>query len=559
MKTLTESGVRWLWSCRRIVFTALLLLATVLVACDEGSMTSRPEIRLTVDKSSVLSGDKVTLTAEVIKGPVTSVTFKRDKGEPITPITTPDEQGNFVAEVAVTEKTVFTAQAKGAGGTAAQSKAVTVDITAPPQAVAVDQTFITYREIPLFYGVTPTDFAATSEVKVEGIVGSVQAEADKETPKGGKVTIEAGENTLAFSYTPPTNRFTGLDTFEYVVKSGEETELGTITVDVKGLDPKISVVSSLSDIAGLPEAQTIVLKKQIFCNQDPCVRLRNNQTLTGTVTTTDGVTLNSPGAGILANIPGTRQPGTPGGSGTESRVIELADDSSVKDLEITGDGLRYFVAIRGTTYDGSGVLEGNINIENVTIKNSNGKPIYFKCQDFPCNQSVNYGEYTLTIDKLRVESAFDTLVFGVPGKLTFKDSFIDLRQPSVNSQSFGDNVGIDVEELLGASIEFNNVDVYMESPKNKLDNNAINWNATPFVITNRRTGSTTNLTVANCDITFGDPDSNWSLATVKTFKLSASSGAAINISANSVTNTSEATGNDVERIGTISGRLGGLE
>jgi hypothetical protein len=558
MKTLTKTGVAQLWSGRRIVATAFLVLAVLLIACDNDPGPSRPEIRLTVDKPSVTSGDAVTLTVEVVKGTVTSVTFKRDKGEAIPPVTEADDQGKFVTTVTVTEKTVFTASATGPNGTA-QSKAVTVETTALPQPVAVDQSFVTYREIPLLYGVTPSQLAATSQVKVEGIIGDVVAETDKATEKGGKVTIVAGKNELAFNYTPPTNRFTGKDTFEYLVKSGEQTKPGTITVDVKGLDPKVSVVSTLSDIAGLPEAQTIVLNKQIFCNQDPCIRMKNNQTLTGEFTTSEGITITSPEAGILANIPGTRQPGTPGGSGSESRVIELADNSSVRNLEITGDGLRYFVAIRGTTYDGAGVLEGDISIENVTIKNSNGKPVYFKCQDFPCSQSVNYGKYNLTIDKLRVESAFDTLVFGVPGKLTFKNSFVDLRQPSVNSQSFGDNVGIDVEDLLGASIEFNDVDVYMESPKNKLDNNDINWSATPFVITNRRSGTTTNLTVANCDITFGTPDTNWSLATVKTFKLSASSGAAIAISANSVNNTSAATGNDVERIGTISGQLGGLE
>jgi hypothetical protein len=500
MKTLTESGVRWLWSCRRIVFTALLLLATVLVACDEGSMTSRPEIRLTVDKSSVLSGDKVTLTAEVIKGPVTSVTFKRDKGEPITPITTPDEQGNFVAEVAVTEKTVFTAQAKGAGGTAAQSKAVTVDITAPPQAVAVDQTFITYREIPLFYGVTPTDFAATSEVKVEGIVGSVQAETDKATAKGGSVTIQAGENALAFSYTPPTNRFTGLDTFEYLVKSGEQTEPGTITVDVKGLDPKISVVSSLSDIAGLPEAQTIVLNKQLFCNQNPCVRLKNNQTLTGTVTTTDGVTLNGPGAGILANIPGTRQPGTPACrflpqpvNCSETVVIELADNVTIQNVEIAGEGQGYFVGLRSKSDSNSAnTLSGRITVKDVVMKGSSGKPIYIVY-----GEGTNYGNYNLVIDNLDILDANDTVVIGNPARLEFKNSFIELVKP------FGDNVGINIDNTVDGEIIIDGLEINMESTEYKLDIDSPGFNASPFIIESRGSAAT-KLTVKNTDITIED-------------------------------------------------------
>ncbi|MGL4611615.1 MAG: hypothetical protein ACRCYY_18375 [Trueperaceae bacterium] len=178
-------------------------------------------------------------------------------------------------------------------------------------------------------------------------------------------------------------------------------------------------------------------------------------------------------------------------------------------------------------YHDTAILEGNIAIEHVTIREAQGKPIYFACRDFPCHQNITYGHYDLTISGLEVESAFDTLVVSVPGKLTFQNSVIELKQPTINSQAFGDNVGIDVADLLGALLTFDNVDVYMESPRKKLDNGPLDYSAVPFIISNERASTTTTLTVKNCHTTFGIPDSNWSLATVKTFKLRAVSGATL--------------------------------
>lgn len=545
------------------VVLLLAALTLLLTACPGTEPVAKPEITLSVDKPSLPDGGgDVILKADVTKGTVTSVTFKRDKGGAIPPVTTPNADGDFVTTARVSETTTFTATATGPGGTTttppASSVKVTVDTPSSSDPKAPSQTFKTYREITFVSGITPTDFSASSAITVAGIEGDVRATTDQATAQGGTVTINAGKNVLAFSYKPQAG-FIGDDSFEYTVSANGKTATGRISVSVGELPSKISKISTLSEIAGLPEAQTIILTKQIFCNASPCIRLKNNQVLTGLVTTTDGVTITSPTAGIIANIPGTRQPGTASGSGAETRVVELADNTTVEGIEITGEGQRYFVAIFGATYEGSSLLEGNINIKNVTVKNSNGKPLYFKCSDFPCSQSVNYGAYNLTMDNLRVESAFDTLVIGAPGQLTFKNSFVDLRQPTVNNQDFGDNVGIDVEDVLSASVEFNNVDVFMESPKKNLDDEGESYTAVPFTITNRKSGSTTDLTVANCDITFGEPDSNWSLSSVRTFKLSASSGATIAISSDSLNNTSEATGNDVERTGNITGEIGGLE
>jgi hypothetical protein len=554
----------------KVALALLFGVLTVLLTACPGPNEVKPEIILSADKSNIIGSANVTLKVEVTKGVVDSVTFKGTKGAAIPPVTKANTAGDFVAVVSVAETTTFTAEAKGPAGTTTTPAAKAVTVTVTPSAetpVAPSQTFKTYKEVALLYGVTPTGFSATSTVTVQGIKGDVAAATDKTTAKGGKVSIVAGKDALAFNYRPATSFVGSDDSFEYTVSLNGKTATGKITVTVADLPVEIFKISTLGDLNSTVANQTVIVTKEIPCSTNPCVRLLEGQTLTGKVVTSDGITILSPTAGIKANIPNTREAGTascgvkPRPNCLETVVIELADNTSVEHLQISGEGERYFVAIRGVTYEGSNILEGNITIGNVVIKNSNGKPIYFKCKDFPCSQSTQYGAYNLTIDKLRLESAFDTLVIGVPGRLTFKDSSIELKQPTVNNQDFGDNVGIDLEDLLSAPIEFNNVDVFMESPKKNLDDGGESYTAVPFAVTNRKSGSTTNLTVANCDITFGDPDINWSLSNVKTFKLEVFSGANISITSNSLNNTSQATGDDVERkgAGTIIGKIGGLE
>jgi hypothetical protein len=551
-----------------LLFAALLIL---LIACDTPTNPSviKPEVSLLVDETDLADGGgEVTLTAKVTRGKATSVTFTADTGIEI-PSATETTAGEFVTKVNVTTTTRFTAQASGPGGAGAttQAKTVTVAPANPvndPEAPSSTAALKGFEDVDLAVGSWAG--LAVSVTTIPGVTGNISGEVQAETieTSKGTVTIKAGADKLEFLYAPKPGA-EGSDSFQYTVLKTGRTDKGTITIALQPLPVAIDIIDGETDDAGDITGSLgdiIMLAKDVTCNSDRCVRLEAGQQLIGVGSVTiNGVTITNASSTkpkIIANIPGTRQPGTPGGSGSESKVIELADDTKVEGIEIDGAGARYFVALFGATYDGAAVLEGDITIKNVLINNSNGKPIYFKCTDFPCSQSVNYGAYNLTIENLRVENAFDTLVIGAPGSLVFKNSFVDLRQPTVNSQSFGDNVGIDIEDLLSASLEFNNVDVYMQSPKNKLDNNPINYGAIPFVITNRRPSGTTRLTFLNNDITFGTPDSNWSLGSVRTMRLSASAGASIAIS-NSANNTSQATGNDVERNGAITGTLGGLE
>jgi hypothetical protein len=339
------------------------------------------------------------------------------------------------------------------------------------------------------------------------------------------VTIVAGTNALAFNYLPAKS-FTGQDSFEYTVNSGGQQATGTITVDVKLLDPKISTVSSLSDITNLPESQTIILTKQIFCNEPdvakPCITLKSRQTLTGIVTTADGVTISSPDAGILADRPETRQPGTPACrflnpqvNCSETVVVQLADDVTIENIEISGAGKGYFVGFKGKSDSNSeNTLSGNIVIKNVVMKGSNGKPIYTVY-----GEGTNYGNYNLLIENLDIQDANDTVVIGNPKTLVFKNSTIEFVKP------FGDNVGINIDESVGSEMTLDNVDVTMESTEFKLDVDPTGFNATPFIIDSRKSGTTTNLTVKNCDITIGEI----AASDVVSFKVRANNSSTLNI------------------------------
>ncbi|MGL4609162.1 MAG: Ig-like domain-containing protein [Trueperaceae bacterium] len=548
-----------------------VILSVLLVACSSLD-TSAPEIRLSVDQTTLAEGGNVTLTAEVIGGVVTSVTFKGSNSVPIPPVTIPNEAGNFVANVLVNETTTFTAEAASPDGlvTTPPTESVTVAVEVPnpeaPDPEAPDseapspgEPLVTYRNVTFVSGVEPDGFSAQSDWKVEGILGNIQ-EATVTTAQGGTVTIAAAQNALNFSYKPKEN-YVGADFFDYTVDVDGEQQTGTIKIRVEYLPDTIYPLSTLVNLKNTVVNQTVLVVKPLYCNSDSCAQLKEGQTLTGETITEDGVTLRNPEAKIIADIPGTRQAGTASGSGLESRVLELSDDTAVSHVEIVGSGEGYFTAIFAPTYDRKGgVLEGTIALEHIRIAGGSGKPLYFACKDYPCNPDIAYGGYQLLIDDLTVESAFDTLVIGVPGKLEFKNSSIELKQPHINSKAFGDNVGIDIVDLLGASLTLEGLKVYMESPRKQLDNGPLDYSAATFVIASDGVGKTTKLTVKNCDLSFGEPDANWSLDTVKTFKLHTILGSGLE-SVDSLGNTSEATGAQIERVGegSFMGTLGGLE
>jgi hypothetical protein len=518
----------------RVVLVLLLASLTLLLTACPGEPTLvRPEIILSVNDADLPDGGgPVTLTAEVTKGEVDSVTFARDKGAAIPAVTTPDARGDFVTTVTVTETTTFTATATGPGGTgSSNSEQVTVAPPNPandPKAPNATAALKGFEDLALVVG-APTGLAVVATTipgVTGGIVGDVKAET-KPTSKGN-VEIKAGTNVLEFVYTPNAGA-TGTDFFEYTVaKSNREAE-GRIDIslaDISSAD--IQLADSLADINDT-SSQRILLVSDITCNSNnnssrSCISLEANQELIGLGSiTVDGMTItnaNTTKPKIIANIPNTRQPGVPACSFNppepceETTVVNLADNVIIEGIELAGTGEGYFVGFKGESDSNSvDTLSGNITIKNVTMNGSSGKPIYIKY-----GQGTNYGNYNLLIESLDLNDANDTLVIGNPKKLTFKSSTIELVEP------FGDNVGINIDESVGSDIEIDDVDVDMESTVYKLDVTPGN-NAAPFIIDSRKSGVTTELTVKNTDIVIGEI----AASDVFSFKVRANGTSAINI------------------------------
>jgi hypothetical protein len=120
-----------------------------------------------------------------------------------------------------------------------------------------------------------------------------------------------------------------------------------------------------------------------------------------------------------------------------------------------------------------------------------------------------YGNYNLEIDGLDLNDANDTLVVGNARNLIFKNSTIELLQPEGNNagpQPFGDNSGVQIANYVSGNITLDNVAVFMESTKYRIDFMPEGNNGTPIEVFsdsgfNASVSST--LTIKNSEVTYG--------------------------------------------------------
>jgi hypothetical protein len=549
MSEKSASGARvWGW------LFVVLGLGVVLVACST-PVEVKPEITLRADKTSLSSPGDITLIVDVIRGRVDSVTFKTNKSSVLPPVTVPNKDGDFVATVTVQETTTFTAEATGPGGTtttpAAQAVTVTVAPVDPPRAPSSSTPLRGFENVNLTVG-TPTGLTVVAPT-IPGVTGSIvgNVQAETKTTSKGRVTIQAAAGKLEFLYTPNTSA-TGADFFEYTVTNAGGTAKGKIDISLAALSSAdFQLADSLAEINDTSKS-LVFLTSDVTCtrsaseNTNPCVRLDNNQSLIGLGSATvNGVTLTNASSAkpkIIASFAETRKSGTascgtidallannpdaftnneefdPRPNCEETKVVILRDNTTVEGIEITSnsndESSTYFVAIyaRADRAVGSpdNVLDGNIKIKNVTINRSNGKPIYLQYTfDADGVAAPEYGNYNLEIDGLDLNDANDTLVIGNPRNLTFRNSTIELLQPKGNNagpQPFGDNSGVQIANYVSGNIILDNVDVFMESTKYRIDFMPESNNGTPIEVfsdTGFNSSVTTNLTIKNSDITYG--------------------------------------------------------
>lgn len=584
---------------RRSLFLVAVSLLILLTACArQDPATIIPEISLNANKKDLPGGgEDVLLIVEVLNGAqVDKVSFKAEPALEIADVTAPNEKGEFVTRVRVKQTTKFTAEALGPAGMGASEPngtLVTVAPLDPDDPFAPDSS----ADVKGFAGMTLTMAAPVGlsvvAPDIPGVTGEISGQVKAETVKSGKgldVEIEAGDGVLRFSY-PATTR--GRDSFEYTVLKGDKEDKGKIFVDIQDV---AAVASDVEVIDGSDDADDIngsskpyvLLTKDVNCTVDRCIRLDEGQTLAGAMTIAGLRVTNSVKPKILASIPNTRKsgtatclkdengntvPGAPPGdfdpypNCVETNVIVLNDNTTVEHVEITSpdsvtdEANTYFVALfaRGDSTSGENVLDGDIKIKDVTINRSNGKPIYIK-YTFPSANSSGatpvYGNYNLEIDGLDLNDANDTLVIGNPQKLVFKNSTIDLTQPvgisgGSGPQPFGDNSGVQIVNYNdGGDITLDNVDVFMESPKYRIDFEAPGDNCTPIEIYNHNayvSSVTTKVLVKNSDITYGTSSLGGNQASFKIQSI----GGRVDINSASVNNKSVRGFSAVEREGGI--------
>jgi hypothetical protein len=577
-----------------VIALLLAVITASLVACGDPPSEIIPALTLTVNKTNLPDGGgEVVLTAKVTnEATVTSVTFKADKGAAIPPVTTPNKAGDFVTTVSVAETTKFTAEAAGPGGvwkSPAEGTTVTVALPDPkndPKAPSSSLAVKGFANMTLTTG-NPSGLSVVVS-SIPGVTGEIDGQVKAETVKSSKgldVTIEAGDGVLTFSYPAGS---AGKDSFQYTVTKTSREAKGKIDIDIQAIPGDIEVIDGNDTVNTINNSSkpVILLAKDVICTRsDICITLDSGQTLTGTLNV-DGVTItNSVKPKIIANMPGTRKSGTafcgtvaellavnpdaftsgeeydPRPNCTETRVIELADNVTIEGIEITSsstdESSTYFTAMfaKADGNNHSETLDGRIVIKDVTITRSNGKPIYVQYQ---LNGSPSvYADYEMEIEGLILEDANDTLVLGNPKRLLFKDSSIELVQPEGNNagpQPFGDNVGVQIASYISGDITIDNVDVFMESTRYRIDFRPEGTNAVPFEIVNFRSGAAVSLTVKNTDVVFGDI-----LASdVAAFKVKGETGTVTINQGASVNNTAtEGSSNTpgINRIGNVSGTI----
>jgi hypothetical protein len=575
----------------RVAFVLVAALVVLLTACSRDAL---PKVELSADKVLLPEGgDTVVLRLEVTEGTVTSVVFKKQDGTESVTVTTPSAPGVFENERTVTITTTFLAEATGPKGKV--SKTIEVEVAPPNPAndpVAPDSSGALKGFANMAITTGAPSGLSVIVASIPGVTGAIVGQVKAETVKskrGVDVTVSAGDGVLSFSY-PATSK--GLDSFEYTVTRAGREAKGKVAIEIQSVPSDVEVIEGSDTITTINSSSKsiILLAKDVTCtDDDTCINLDGGQTLAGTLNL-DGLTItNSVKPKIIANMPGTRKSGTafcgtvddllednpdafetgeeydPRPNCTETRVIELADNVTVEGIEITSssndESSSYFTAMFAKA-DGdsqSEVLGGKIVIKNVTITRSNGKPIYVQYK-LDGSSSV-YADYEMEIEGLTLRDANDTLVLGNPKRLVFKDSSIELVQPEGNNagpQPFGDNVGVQIANYISGDITLDNVDVFMESTRYRIDFMPQGSNAVPFEIVNFRSGAVVSLTVKNTDVVFGDILSS----DVAAFKVKGETGTVTINGGASLNNTVKEgssnvpSNNRINRIGNVSGTIG---
>lgn len=345
-------------------WASICLLIMLLAACRPpatrtGGVTVVPTGEASISFSArpveVPSGTSTVLAIQVTKGSVSTVEVAVKGSRPFVTNVALSETGNYnFTSPVITQDTTFVVTGKDASGTPVAT-AETIVLVANPTAQATTAEATPTPEATLTPEGAPEPTATTPEP----------------TP--------APETTPAPEATPAEPAPTGT--------SQEGVPQGAVRVgNLAELQAAVSPESTVT---------TIMVAGTITCDADPCVRLKQGQTIMGET-----------GAVLLADRTN---------EGDLTTVIELAPDSSVVGLELTGPDI--YTAINGVDSE----LSGTILIRNVSITSpTNNAPITIRDSDAT-------GSYTLLIDGLTIAETTRAISFADFERLELTNSTINLN------------------------------------------------------------------------------------------------------------------------------------
>jgi hypothetical protein len=443
------------------VLVLLFLLASCRPPVTRGDVTVVPtgeaSISFTARPSEVQQGSNTVLAIQVTEGSVSTIEVAVKGSRPFVTNVALSATGsyNFMSPV-ITQDTTFVVTGKNASGVAVGT-AETIVLVANPAAEA-----------------TPTPEAAPPAPE-----GTVTPAATPEPATPEPATPEA-----SVPETTPTAP---------EVATPEVAPAGT---SQEGLPEGAVRVGNLAELqaAVSPEttATTIMVAGTITCDADPCVRLKQGQTLMGETA-----------AILLADRTN---------EGDLTTVIELAPDSSVVGLEITGPDI--YTAINGVDSE----LSGTVVIRNVTITSlTSNAPLTVRDSEAP-------GNYTLLIDALTVAETTRAISLADFTRLELTNSTVNLN--------ISDNPrGLIFQTSAAASVLVDNLAVSSTQASETF---------TPVNFVNVGTDGALSVTVANSVVVFptATPEA---LALARSFGLESSNGGVIAIETSASTgNTSQA-------------------
>lgn len=418
---------------------------SVLTACSRPPATTTPtsaggititpsgdvSISLTARPSEVPSGSSTVLAIQVESGTVSTVDVAIKGSRPFVTNIALSASGTYTfTSPVITQDTTFVVIAKDMAGTGVAT-AETVVLTSTTTATTEPA--------------TPTDPAPTDPAPTEPAPTEPAPTEPAPTEPAPVVTTEPTPE-------PPATPEPTTEPVETAGTSQEGVPEGAVRVG------NLAELQAATSAEGT--ATTIMVTGTLTCDADPCVRLKAGQTLMGET-----------GAVLLADRTN---------EGDLTTVIELAPDTSVVGLEISGPDI--YTAINGVDTE----LSGTVLVRDVSITSpTSNAPVTIRDGD-------GAGSYTLLVDGLTIAETTRSVSFADFEKLELTNSTINLNITD-NSR------GLIFQTSSSGTVQIDNLAVSSVTASEEF---------TPLYFTNSGSEGTLGVTLSNTVIVFptADPD-----------------------------------------------------